>query len=82
MQINGILGRFAQTFAKEDSCLSQKKNPCFKISKIIHRLPEYRDAEHRQKGGNPNREILPISYNNKLLLLHAEKRRKKYFLDA
>ena len=82
MQINGILGRFAQTFAKEDCCLAQKNNPCFEISEIIHRFPEYRDAEHRHKGGNPNREILPISYNNRLLLLHADERRKKSFLGA
>jgi len=45
-------------------------------------LPEYTDAKHRQKGGNPNREILPISYNHRLLILHADERRKKSFLGA
>ena len=41
--------RLFRTFAKENSCLTKKKNPCFEISEIIHKLPEYTDAEHRQK---------------------------------
>jgi len=44
-----IVGSFVLEICKRAFYLAKKMNPCFKIFEIIHRLPEYTDADHKQK---------------------------------